>query len=80
MRIRSAVITAVAAAGAAALVPQPAAASSGSSPVVSSLTDSQAVRLLRVPLSERNVELALDAVETVARPLNMEKGASFTGR
>ncbi|KOT88144.1 hypothetical protein ADK86_33430 [Streptomyces sp. NRRL F-5755] len=79
MRIRSAVITAVAAAGAAALVPQPAAAS-GSSPVVSSLTDSKAVELLRIPLSERNVELALDAVETVARPLNMEKGASFTGR
>ncbi|WP_150246977.1 hypothetical protein [Streptomyces albofaciens] len=80
MRIRSAVITAVAAAGAAALVPQPAVASTASSPVVSSLTDSKAVQLLRIPLSERNVELALDAVETVARPLNMEKGASFTGR
>ncbi|MFH8409743.1 hypothetical protein ACH4FX_33915 [Streptomyces sp. NPDC018019] len=81
MRIRSAVLTAVAAAGAAALAPQPAAASSSaSSPVVSSLTDSKAVQLLRIPLSERNVELALDTVETVARPLNMEKGASFTGK
>ncbi|OKI08118.1 hypothetical protein A6A06_35310 [Streptomyces sp. CB02923] len=80
MRIRSAVVTVLAAAGAAALAPQPAAADPASSPAVSSLTESEVVGLLRIPLSESNVKAVLGIVETTARPLNMEKGASLTGK
>ncbi|MFI0263838.1 hypothetical protein ACH4OW_33030 [Streptomyces sp. NPDC017056] len=82
MRIRSAVITAVAAAGAAAaLAPQAAAApAAASSPAVSALTDNEVVRLLRIPLSESTMKGALGTLENAARPLNMEKGASLTGK
>ncbi|MEV5598699.1 hypothetical protein [Streptomyces sp. NPDC052496] len=80
MRIRPAVVTVLAAAGAAALATPPAAANSASSPVVSSLTESKAVELLRIPLSESNVKAVLGLAQRAARPLNMEKGASLTGR
>ncbi|MFH8349930.1 hypothetical protein [Streptomyces sp. NPDC018045] len=80
MRIRSAVVTALAAAGAATLATQPAAANPASSPSVSALTESEVVRLLRIPLSESNVKAVLGLVEIAARPLNMEKGASLTGK
>lgn len=80
MRIRSAVVTVLAAAGAAALAPQSAAANSASSPTISSLTESEVVGLLRIPLSESNVATVLGLAETAARPLNMEKGASLTGK